>query len=79
MNDGGVNEGKREDSCSPEKDLHGFEKPSKFFFTLPSLCRSKKDKFKNKIAGRDRLVGDAEVIHSSPENQNQVQTEEGSN
>ena len=79
MNDGGANEDNREDSGPPEKDLHGFEKPSKFFLTLPSLHRSKKDKFENKITGRDGLVGDTEVLHSSSQNQNQVQKEKGSN
>ena len=47
MEDGDANEDEQQDSCSPEKDLHRPEKSSKFFLTLLSLCRSKKDKFKN--------------------------------
>ena len=79
MNDGGANEVNRQDSSPTEKDLHRFEKPSKFFLTLPSLRRNKKDKVENKIVGRDGLVGDTEVLHSSSQNQNQVQKEKGSN
>ena len=36
MKDGDANEDGRQDSSS-EKDLHGPEKSSKFFLTLPSL------------------------------------------
>ena len=78
LKDGDANEDGRQDSSSSEKDLHGPEKPRKFFLTLPSLRRSQKDKFKNKAARCDRLVGDAEVLHSSSANQNQVQKEKGS-
>ena len=79
MNDGGANEDNREDSAPPEKDLQRSEKPRKFFLTLPSLHRSKKDKFENKITGRDGLAGDTEVLHPSSQNQNQVQKGKGSN
>ena len=78
VKDGDVNEDDQQDSRSPEKDLHGPEKSSKFFLTLPSLCRSKKDKFENKAAGCHGLVGDTEVVHSSLANQNQIQKEKGS-
>ena len=78
LKDGDGNEDGRQDSSSPEKDLHGPEKSSKFFLTLPSLCRSKKDKFKNKAAGCHRLVRDTEIVHSSSANQNQIQKEKGS-
>ena len=78
MKDGDANGDDRQDSHSPEKDLHGPEKSSKFFLTLPSLCQSKKDKFENKAAGCHELVGDTEVIHSSSVNQNQIQKEKGS-
>ena len=78
MKDGDANEDERQDSHSPEKDLHGPEKSSKFFLTLPSLRRSKKDKFKTKAAGCHGLVRDTEVVHSSSANQNQIQKEKGS-
>ena len=77
MKDGDANEDERQDSRSPEKDLHGPEKSSKFFLTSPSLHRSKKDKFKNK-AGCHGLVRDTEIVHSSLVNQNQIQKEKGS-
>ena len=35
--------------------------PANFFLALPSLHRSKKDKFKNKAAGCHRLVRDTEI------------------
>ena len=65
MKDGDANEDERQDSRSPEKDLHGPEKSGKFFLALPSLRRSKKDQFKNKAAGCHGLVRDTEIIHSS--------------
>ena len=68
MKDGDANEDDRQDSRSPEKDLHRPEKSSKFFLTLPSLRQSKKDKFENKAAGCHGLVGDKEVVHSSSVN-----------
>ena len=37
VKDGDANEDNRQESRSPEKDLHGPEKSSKFFLTLPSL------------------------------------------
>ena len=37
VKDGDVNKDDRQDSRSPEKDLHGPEKSSKFSLTLPSL------------------------------------------
>ena len=58
MKYGDANEDDRQDSRSPEKDLQGPEKSSKFFLTLPSLRRSKKDKFENKAAGCHGLVRD---------------------
>ena len=69
MKDGDANEDERQDSRSPEKDLHGPEKSSKFFLTLPSVRRSKKDKFKNKVVGCHELVRDTEIVHSSSANQ----------
>ena len=78
MKDGDANEDERQDSHSPEKDLHRPEKSSKFFLALPSLRQSKKDKFKNKAAGCHRLVRDTEIVHSSSANQNQIQKEKGS-
>ena len=78
VKDGDANEDERQDFRFPEKDLHGPEKSSKFFLTLPSLRQSKKDKFENKAAGCHGLVGDTEVIHSSSANQNQIQKEKGS-
>ena len=77
MRDGDANEDNQQDSHSPEKDLHGPEKSSKFFLTLPPLHQSQKDKFKNKAAGCQGLVGDTEVVHSSSTNQNQIQKEKG--
>ena len=65
MNHGGPNKDSQQDSSPPEENLHGLEKSSKFFLTLPYLCQSKKDKFKNKVAERDGLAGDTEVLHSS--------------
>ena len=78
MKDGDVNEDERQDSHSPEKDLHGPEKSSKFFLALPSLRQSKKDKFKNKAVGCHGLIRDTEIVHSSLANQNQIQKEKGS-
>ena len=78
MNDGNTNKDDQQHSGASEKDLHGPEKSSKFFLTLPSLRQSKKDKFKNKVAGRHRLVGDTEVLHSSSQNQDKVQKKKGS-
>ena len=75
VKDGNANEDKRQDSRSSEKDLHGPEKSSKFFLTLPSLRQSKKDKFENKAAGCHGLVGDTEIVHSSLANQNQIQNQ----
>ena len=65
MKDGDANEDGRQDSHSPEKDLHRPEKSSKFFLTLLSLRQRKKDKFKNKAAGCHRLVRDTEIVLSS--------------
>ena len=78
MKHGDANEHEQQDPPSPEKDLHGLEKSSKFFLTLLSLCRSKKDKFENKAAGSHGLVRDTEIVHSSSANQNQIQKEKGS-
>ena len=78
VKDGYANKDDQQDSHSPKKDLHRPEKSSKFFLTLPSLHRSKKDKFKNKAAGCHRLVGDTEVVHFSSVNQKQIQKEKGS-
>ena len=78
VKDGDANEDHQQDSRSPEKDLHGTEKSSKFFLTLLSLRQSKKDKFENKAAGCHGLAGDTEVVHSSSANQNQIQKEKGS-
>ena len=78
MNDGDTNKDDRQDSGTSEKDLHGPEKSSKFFLTLPSLRQSKKDKFKNKVAGHHGLVGDTDVLHSSSHNQDKLQKEKGS-
>ena len=78
MKDGDANEDERQDSPSPEKDLHGPEISSRFFLTLPSLRRSQKDKFKTKVSGCHGLVRDTEVVHSSSVNQNQIQKEKGS-
>ena len=47
--DGDVNEDGQQDSSTSEKDLHGPEKSSKFFLTLPSLRRSKKINSKIKL------------------------------
>ena len=65
MNDGSTNKDGRQDSGPSEKIYMDPEKSSKFFLALSSLRRSKEDKFKNKVAGCDGLVGDAEVVHSS--------------
>ena len=77
MSHGGANKDGQQDSSPPEKNLHGLEEPSKFFLTLPSLCQSKKDQFKNNVY--DRLALDTEVLHSPSQNQNQVQKKKGSN
>ena len=78
VKDGDANKDKRQDFCSPEKDLPGPEKSGKFFLALPSLCRSKKDKFKNKAAVCHGLVRDTETVHSASANQNQIQKEKES-
>ena len=78
VKDGDANKDKRQDSHSPEKDLHGPEKSGKCFLTLLSLRQSKKDKFKNKAAGCHGLVRDTEIVHSSLTNQNKIQKEKGS-
>ena len=51
MKHGGANKDGQQDSSPPEQNLHRLEISSKFFLTLPSLCRGKKDKFEKNSCG----------------------------
>ena len=53
--------------------------PASFSSPYHLYAEAKTDKFENKVAGCHRVVGDTEVLHSSLQNQNQVQKEKGSN
>ena len=65
-------------SCAFEENLHGPVKPSKFFIPLSTVFRSKKNQFKNKIKGHNELARDTEILHFTPQTEDKIQKEKGS-
>ena len=78
VDDGRCDEKGSKCSRAFEENLHGPEKPSKFFIPLLSVFRSKKNQFKNKIEGRNELARDTEILHFTPQTEDKIQKEKGS-